>query len=292
MAFAENDHIRIQKNQEHMKWHGEFFSPYYFVGSLLNSCTMLTPVDILIERRQIWKSKKILKRLYHKWCGCIAEALKPGNMLELGGGSGNLKDFFPHAISSDILIVPWLDVVLDAHELPFSKNSFDNIVLFDVLHHLREPAPFFYEARRVLRPKGRIIIMEPYVSCSSFFVYRFLHAEGMNWRVDPFQTNRSGEKRDPFSGNQAIPTLIFEKYRARFVENFPRLRIIMIKKLDFFIYPLSGGFHSPSLCPLFLYPVLEYLEKLLRPLNRFMAFRLFVVIEKMNSSVPKSPSEC
>jgi SAM-dependent methyltransferase len=265
------------------------FSLYGFVGLPLNFCIMQTSIDILTDRRRIWRSKRILKRLYDKWCGAIAEALNPGNTLELGGGSGNLKDFFPHTISSDVVYVPWLDAVLDAHELPFRKNSFENIVLFDVLHHLIAPALFFHEAKRVLRPKGRIVIMEPYVSWCSFFVYRFLHAEGMNWPVDPFQIDRSGEKRNPFSGNQAIPTLMFEKYRTRFIEDFPRLKIIMEEKLDFFIYPLSGGFHNPSLCPLFLYPVLEYLERLLRPLNRFMAFRLFVVIEKNEVACSQKP---
>ncbi len=235
---------------------------------------------ILYERRDVWKSKKILKRLYYKWYHIIRSAVKPGAILEIGGGSGNLKEYFPDAISSDILFTEWLDAVLDAHHLPFKDESFDNIVLFDVLHHLLEPSSFFSDAERVLKQGGRIIMMEPNISLGSFIVYRFLHSEGMSWRIDPLKPGGLRKEKKPFYGNQAVPTLLFKRDRILFAKNFPRLKIIRKERMDFVIYPLSGGFHNPSLCPLFLYNILEYLEKLLNPLNRFLAFRLFVVLEK------------
>jgi SAM-dependent methyltransferase len=235
---------------------------------------------ILNERRQIWKSKKILKRLYYNWYRIIGSALRPGSILEIGGGSGNLKEFFPHAISSDILFTPWTDAVLDAHHLPFKNAVMDNIVLFDVLHHLIDPLQFIFEAQRTLKQKGRIVLIEPYISLASFFIYRFLHHEGMDWNIDLFKKECSRENRNHLHGNQAIPTLIFERDKQLLAKNFPRLKIIKKERMDCMIYPLSGGFHYPSLCPLFLYNVLEYLEKLFNPLNRFLAFRLFVVLEK------------
>jgi len=210
----------------------------------------------------------------------IRNALKPGSILEIGGGSGNLKEFFPHAISSDVLFTPWADAVLDAHFLPFKNAVLDNIVLFDVLHHLNDPAQFFYEAQKVLKQNGRVVLMEPYISLASFFVYRFLHSEDLIWNITPFKKGCSNKNKNRFHGNQAIPTLIFERYKHRFVKDFPGLKIIKKEKTDFITYPLSGGFHNPSLCPLFLYSTLEYLEKILNPLNRFLAFRLFVVLEK------------
>jgi len=238
-------------------------------------------LHILNERRQIWKSKKILKRLYYNWYRIIGSALKPGSILEIGGGSGNLKEFFPHAISSDILFAPWADAVLDAHHLPFQEAILDNIVLFDALHHLCNPVHFFSEAQRVLKQKGKIILMEPYVSWVSFFIYRFLHPEGLIWNIDPIQKEYSGKDRNHLHSNQAIPTLIFERDKHLFAKKFPRLKIIKLEKTDFLIYPLSGGFHHPSLCPLFLYQIFEHLEKLFNPLKSFLAFRMFVVLEKI-----------
>ena len=235
---------------------------------------------ILNERRQLWKSKKILEKLYYNWYRKIKSALRPGSILEIGSGSGNLKEFFPDTISSDILFTPWADAVLDAHQLPFQYTTFDNIALFDVLHHLSDPSQFFCEAQKTLKQKGRIVLMEPYISWASFFIYRFLHPEGLVWNIDPFRKGYLGKDKNHFHGNQAIPTLIFERYKHRFAKDFPGLKIIKEERMDFIIYPLSGGFHNPSLCPLFLYSTLEYLEKILRPLNRFLAFRLFVVLEK------------
>lgn len=235
---------------------------------------------VLYKRREVWKSKRILKRLYHKWYNIIQSALKPGLILEIGGGSGNLKECIPDAISSDILFVEWLDVVLDAHNLPFKDESFDNIVLFDVLHHLHDLFSFFSDAERVLKQDGRILLMEPNISLGSFFVYRFFHSEGLSWHIDPFKPGELCKEKKPFQGNQAIPTLTFGRNKHRFTKSFPRLKIVRKERMDCVIYPLSGGFHNPSLCPLFLYNVLEYIEKLLIPLNRYLAFRMFVVLKK------------
>ena len=235
---------------------------------------------ILIERRQIWTSKKILKRLYHNWYRIIGDALRPGSILEIGGGSGNLKEFFPHTISSDILFTPWADAVLDAHHIPFKDAGLDNIVLFDVLHHLIDPLQFFSDAQRVLKKNGRIILMEPYVSWASFLVYRFLHHEGMDWNIDIYKREKSFKNKNHLHGNQAIPTLVFERDSQLLSKNFPRLKIIRKEKMDCIIYPLSGGFHYPSLFPMFLFDALKYLEKLFKPLSRYLAFRIFVVLEK------------
>ena len=234
-------------------------------------------------RRTVWRSKGIIRRLYGKWFSMIAESLAPGKTLEVGGGSGHFQSSFSHVVSTDIVPVPWLDAVADAHALPFRPGSFSNIVLFDVLHHLAEPFTFFFEAHRVLRHKGRVIMIEPYVSWASFPVYRFLHAEGLSLSWTPLATDRTGnQERGPFDGNQAIPTLMFEKYRRPVLKRLADFKIIHEKKTDFFIYPLSGGFHQPSLCPMFLYRFLDTMEDMLRPLHRYLAFRYMIVLEKTN----------
>jgi SAM-dependent methyltransferase len=238
------------------------------------------PPDILNDRRRIWETKEILQKLYYRWYGLILDFIRPGVTLELGGGSGNLKEYFPGALCSDVSFVPWLDAVLDAQKLPFKDESIDSLVLFDVLHHLRSPAQFFREAERVLNPEGRIVLMEPYVSWASYFVYRCLHQEGMDGHIEPFDMAFHEEVKEPFRGNQAIPTLIFEKYRKKFDAAFPRLTVIREEKIDTLLYPLSGGFHSTSLCPMALYGFFEKVEKVFHRFNRFLAFRLLIVVEK------------
>jgi SAM-dependent methyltransferase len=235
--------------------------------------------DILAERKRVWASKPIIRKLYERWYRHIRQALRPGRTLELGGGSGNLREFLPEVITSDIVFEPWLDAVMDAHAIPFKAESLDNLVLFDVLHHLMAPAAFFREGERVLRPGGRVVLVEPYLSWLSFPVYRFLHAEGMTWGTDPF-VDQALESKEPFEGNQAMATLIFRRQRQQFLEAFPRLKIIHEQTMDMFLYPVSGGFHQPSVCPLFLWGFLERLERLFAPIARFLAFRIFIVLEK------------
>lgn len=49
----------------------------------------------------------------------------------------------------------------DAGSLPFSSNSFDAVCCFQVLEHLVDAPAFLFEARRVLRPGGCLILSTP-----------------------------------------------------------------------------------------------------------------------------------
>jgi len=83
---------------------------------------------------------------------------------------------------------PWHDRCVSADNLPFGDASLGALVLFDVLHHLAAPARFFGEAARVLRPGGRIVLCEPYISPLSFVVYRLFHEEPVDMRAQPWQS--------------------------------------------------------------------------------------------------------
>ena len=56
------------------------------------------------------------------------------------------------------MLMSWLDAVADAQALPFADNSFANIVMVDVLHHIEQPARCLSEAERVLKP-GRHVML-------------------------------------------------------------------------------------------------------------------------------------
>src|SRR4051812_7040079 len=106
---------------------------------------------VLHEHRDTWARKPVLRAIYNDFYTRVADASKPGVSLEIGGGSGNLKDFASSVVSTDIVFTLWLDAVADAQALPFSDASFSNIVAVDVLHHIERPKRFLYEARRVLK---------------------------------------------------------------------------------------------------------------------------------------------
>ena len=236
--------------------------------------------QILLQHRKRWHQKAVVRTLYTEWYEKIAAVVGPGRTLEIGGGTGNFKSFFPRTVTSDIVCLPWLDLVSDAHSLPFRDDCLGNIVLFDVLHHLETPILFFDEALRVLKNGGRIIMMEPYLSLASFLLYRFIHPEGLDLSRNPFETTKKSQSRKPFDANQAIPTLLFIRRIKQFEKKYPQLNILNLERFSFFAYPLSGGFDKPSLIPLFAVGPLLLLERFLSILSPILAFRMFIVIEK------------
>jgi len=239
----------------------------------------------LAAHRRQWEEKAVLRDIYTDLYRRMASRLVPGRSLEVGGGSGNLKAYAPEVVATDLLEVPWLDAVADAQTLPFAEESFDNIVLFDVLHHLPRPRAFFGEAIRVLRKGGRLVMVEPAMTPVSTLFYRFFHPEPVVMGVDPLadqDMDPAGPARDAFDANQAVPTLLFRRHRAAFQQAFPQLKICETAFLSLFTYPLSGGFRPWSLIPAGATCGLLRLEDRLLPLlGPLMAFRMLVVLERV-----------
>lgn len=208
----------------------------------------------------------------------------PGTTLELGCGCGNFKEFLPSCFAFDIQQAPWLDVVADAHELPCADKSVRNIVLIDVFHHLADPRRFLAEVERVLAPGGRLVMVEPAITPLSWFFYRFFHAERVDLSVDPLAVDDE-TKKDPYDANQAVPTLLFDTRTDLLREEVPRLKILRKSFLSLLAYPLSGGFRRWGLVPKAVAPSLLRLEERLLPvLGKWMAFRMFVVVERVSQS--------
>lgn len=235
----------------------------------------------LREHRKIWFEKPVLRDIYLNYFEMIKNVSVDGPILEIGGGSGNFKEFLPESISIDIVPLPWLDIIAHAQTLPLKKESIGNIVMVDVLHHIENPSGFFKEAVRILKPGGRIILIEPAITPVSWIFLRLFHPEPIDMRKDPFSEPDVDPAREPFDANQAIPTLLFGHYREGFIRKFPDLRIILLNYLDLFVYPLSGGFRPWCLIPHRYVQGLLGIERNIIPvLGPLMAFRFFCVIEK------------
>lgn len=231
--------------------------------------------------RTVWERKPVLRALYQDYYRRIIAACRPGLTLEIGGGSGNLKAFASHVISTDILPAVWLDAVADAQALPFADGSFENIVMFDVLHHIPCPRLFLAEAERLLKPGGLLIALEPVITPFSGLFYRYCHPEPVELADDPLARAIPREHQDPYDGNQAIPTLLFVRNRQRLQQEFRSLRVRTVEWLSLFVYPLSGGFRSWSLLPsCVVRPLLRMEEALLPFLGSAMAFRVLVIMQR------------
>jgi SAM-dependent methyltransferase len=83
--------------------------------------------------------------------------------LDLGCGLGMYRELFPNRVGFDIAPGPAVDVVGDAHALPFPDGTFDRILCTEVLEHLHTPHTAIAEMQRVLKPGGTLILTTPFV---------------------------------------------------------------------------------------------------------------------------------
>ena len=231
-------------------------------------------------RREIIQRKPFLKRIYEDWYRTIAGALPAGDVrvLELGSGAGFMRDRIPAIIASDIQHVPAIAVIADATSLPFRGASLGGVAMTNVLHHVADVRAFFTEAARCVRPGGAIVMIEPWVTPWSSFVYRRVHTEPF----EPDAADWTLPSRGPLSGaNGALPWILFHRDRARFEREFPSWRIAKIETHTPFRYLVSGGVSLRALTPAFTYRAWQLFERMLAPLmSRIGMFATIVLIRQ------------
>jgi len=101
------------------------------------------------------------------------------SLLDLGTGTGRMLELFGSAIERGLGLDLSLDMLLlardrleraglkhcsvrqgDIYDLPLANNSFDVVILHQVLHFLDDGARAIREAARVLRPGGRLLVVD------------------------------------------------------------------------------------------------------------------------------------
>ncbi|MGE5608532.1 MAG: class I SAM-dependent methyltransferase [Bacillota bacterium] len=231
-----------------------------------------------VLRRQIIRSNPFLQRIYREWYRFIVASLPPvaGPVLELGSGAGFLNQYIPGLLTSDLLPVPDLSLMLDAHHLPFADQSLRAIVLVNVLHHFADLNRFLTEASRCLKSCGRIIMVEPWVTWWSLLIYPRLHHEPLDTTVHDWCFPASG----PLSGaNMALPWIAFHRDRLRFDREFPMLTIQWIRPVLPVSYLLSGGVSMRPLMPGWSFPIWRSLENCLQPWSHLFGMFAELILE-------------
>jgi SAM-dependent methyltransferase len=235
-------------------------------------------------RRQIVCGKPFLRSVYEEWYGLIDARLPEvtGDVLELGSGGGFLDTRVPGLVTSDVFEVPGIDRVIDARQLPFQDSSLRAIVMVNVFHHVPDVGPFLSEAERVLKPGGRIVMVEPWNTAWSRYVHEKWHNEPFRPESETWGFPESG----PLSGaNAALPWIVFERDRARLEADWPALRVTEVTPFMALRYLASGGVSLRSLQPGWSYGGWKWLEKTTGVEKRMAVFAL-IVVERAREAQP------
>ena len=167
----------------------------------------------LENKKSLIKNRNLLywyEKLYEVQFASLGD-LKECHILEIGSGTSPLKRFYPSVITSDILDLDYLDYRFDCHRIDevqeIQNDTLDAITMTNVLHHLKMPLRFLKKAALKLRPGGRLLLAEPYLSTLSRFIYKRIHYEGYSLMVEkPVISQIDGPLR---TANSALPYLIF-----------------------------------------------------------------------------------
>jgi len=209
-------------------------------------------------------------RIYAGFVSRLASCPQSGAMLELGSGSGFLKEFIPDVITSDVLQYPGVDRVVDAASLPFPDHGLRAIFMLNVFHHLPDAGAFLREAQRCLVPGGRVIMVDQYPGWISTPIFRHAHHEQFDPRAREWPFESSG----PLSGaNGALAWIVFERDRVKLEEMVPDLRLDRYRPFAPMSYWLAGGLKRWTLVPGRMLGVVDWLDELLIKISpRFGSF--------------------
>lgn len=276
MAVVENGLVCVGTTQVCL---GELSMLRNWLAHPLTRDLDLDDPTLTVLRRRIIAEKQSLRRIYGEWYEQIASALPAvgGHVVELGAGGGFLDEYIPGLVKTEVLLCPELAVVADGQRLPFCNGSLRGIVMTDVLHHIPRPRLFFAEARRCLKDGGRVIMIEPWVTRWSRWIYGKLHHEPFRPDSADWEFPTSG----PLSGaNGALPWIIFQRDRKRFEREFAEWNILTVKPFMPFQYLVSGGVSMRNLAPDWCFRGVVWLEERMeRRMDNWAMFAL-VVIEK------------
>ncbi len=239
--------------------------------------------DLINKNHELWNRKPLLQAAYRDLYQMVAKQLsdlRDSKIVELGSGLGNIRDVLPNCIRTDLFPYPWIDQIENAYKLSFANESVSDLILTDVFHHLKYPGTALNELHRVLRPGGRVILLEPCMSLLGLIVYGIFHVEpiAITKKIEWLAPAGWSPEHLDYYAAQGNATRIFAGNRYR--SQLTAWKSVKTIRLSALAYAASGGYSGPQLYPTGMYSAVKSLEKILDLFPSLFATRLLVVMEK------------
>lgn len=217
---------------------------------------LITPPQVLYDYNPDLSKSHTLPLFNHK-------GRSSTSILNVGGGPRRYSDI---EITMNLSPFYNVDIVGDAHNIPFEDNSFDTVICNAVLEHVHAPEQVVEEMYRVLKPDGLMYAEVPFV----FFFHGYPNdfkrytLEGMKRLFSMLSNSAFGMTQGPISsslqcGNIALESMIPARYSAlrKIFNGVYRWVFFWFKYLDKFMednpdaHKVAGGFYvlgrKPSL---------------------------------------------
>jgi SAM-dependent methyltransferase len=228
------------------------------------------------------KRNRFLLEIYVDFYTRVLNEIPPEEFpmaLELGSGGGFLKERAGHIITSECVAIPGIDRVVDACRIgeSFADGELDAICALNVFHHLPDATAFLLGTSRVLRPKGRLVLIEPWFTPVGQWFHRVVHHEPhVN---DPDFWGLVGHGRMT-AANSRLPTSVFRDSEKRFHREFPALRILKREPFHKWLYLLSGGLRLNTRLPRFIAQRLLAWDQRIAIGNELVGIFALIVVER------------
>lgn len=241
--------------------------------------------EFLAMHRTILKSKPMMKHVFEEFYDKCLEIDKKEftqsvqKRIEIGAGVSFIKERNSDVITTDLKNAPHLDLVVDALNMPFEKNSISAVFALNCFHHLTDPTKFFNELERVLVQGGGCVLIEPYHGPLARVFYKNLFDSETFDRSTIDWTNYN---QGVMTGaNQALSYIVFKRDIKKFNALFPKLEIVKTSVFNNYVrYLLSGGLNFKKIVPTRLEFIIKFIEILLYPFKRFFGLHHYIVIRK------------
>ena len=238
--------------------------------------------DIRSDARRI-RSNTLLHAIYCDVYRRLVEAVPADRyprLLEIGSGGGFFREFAPHALTSDCVPSPCIDRVVDACCITeaFAPGALDAVAAVNVFHHLPDASAFLRGCQTVLRPGGRIVLVEPWFTPVGRYFHTVLHHEPHIDDPDDWRIVGSGPT---MGANTRLPTSVFRDSGPRWRREFPELRIVERRPFHKWLYLLSGGLRLNTRVPRALARRLVALDRALEKGNATLGLFARIVVERV-----------